>query len=406
MIQSSLSGEKPRLLFLSPVFPYPLDRGQHVRIANLIQGCSRDFAVTLVSPPPPSDAAQASLSSFCEEMIAVETGEGESTSLVDTLRNFVRTGEIVGPERLPLLHRFARALEGIQLDSYDLIWVERRELAPLLRAWSGKTILDLDDVEHKKHFRELREKASPRQSIRMLPRGLRLWYRETMGARRYLATVVCSDEDRDYLKMFGMGNVHTVPNGVAMPTLRPRRSGRNGAAPRLVFVGNMQYGPNLDAVEFFAREIHPLLSDRLPGLMLDVIGPGTTQAMREAYAGPVRFRGFVDDLADALAGYDVFVAPLRLGGGTKLKVLEAMANRIPLSTTPVGAEGLALRDRTSALISDTPHAIAEDIFTLCTDKALADRLAENAFQLTSERFRWDRIRGRAADWLRELAAAH
>jgi glycosyltransferase involved in cell wall biosynthesis len=116
----------------------------------------------------------------------------------------------------------------------------------------------------------------------------------------------------------------------------------------------------------------------------------------------VRFRGFVDDLGAALGEYDVMVAPIRFGGGTKLKVLDAMAHCIPLVTTPVGAEGLSLVHGEHAWIAGSADGLADGIGRLATDAALAERMTAAAFALVRDRFSWAAIRARMTDWLSRL----
>lgn len=175
------------------------------------------------------------------------------------------------------------------------------------------------------------------------------------------------------------------------------------AAPlRLVFLGNVEAKPNIDAIRFFTSEVLPALLARSPEAVFDVIGPGAAMTVDPRLASRVRFRGFVEDLGAALADYDMLVAPLRFGGGTKLKVLDAMANGIPVVTTSVGAEGLSITHGDHAWIAETAPELVEGILRIKQDAELANRLSSKAFALVRDRFSWDAIRGRLVDWLTQL----
>jgi glycosyltransferase involved in cell wall biosynthesis len=106
---------------------------------------------------------------------------------------------------------------------------------------------------------------------------------------------------------------------------RDRRIDRGSEQLKLVFVGNMNYPPNRDAVVWFARQVIPIIEESVSDVAFDVIGPNAAPDLISELRGRVTFRGFIDDLRDALGHYDVSVAPIRFGGGTKLKVLEALS---------------------------------------------------------------------------------
>jgi len=385
---ATLMPQRRRLLFITDVCPYPLDRGQRVRVHNLLEACAGACEVTFVGPVPDAEPGRAALDRLVARTVCVSGAGADGGGWRD--------------------EPFARALRAVRVADHDLVWAERLHVARLCRrgAVRARTIVDLDDLEHVKIGRRLR--LDPLRS------GPRDWWRyalyrrlELRGSRRFASVVVCSDDDRGYLARHGCHNAVTVPNGVDLPPgdderRRPRAARATDASPRVVFVGNLGYEPNADAVAFFADDVLPRLRARWPSASLDVVGPGAMPGGNERWSSRVRFRGFVDDLGAALGAYDVMVAPIRFGGGTKLKVLDAMAHRIPLVTTPVGAEGLKLLHREHAWIAGSPEGIADGIGRLASDDALADRMTAAAFALVRDRFSWPAIRARMTDWLSRL----
>jgi glycosyltransferase involved in cell wall biosynthesis len=303
---------------------------------------------------------------------------------------------------------YAAALRGLDLDTYDLIWAERPHMARLCNRVRARTIMDLDDVEHVRLERALAVRGGGLSlgRLRELYR-YRIYRRlELSWSRGFLASVVCSEHDRRYLEAHGCGNGAVVPNGV--PLVDGAAAGRPPPAPgaplRMAFLGNMLHAPNLDAVEYLVSRILPLLRQADPAATLDVLGPGASPELVLHHAGQVTYRGFVAELCPALAAYDVLVAPIRFGSGTKVKLLDAMASRIPIVTTAVGAEGLSIEDGRHALLAETPEAFAAQVLAVKRDPALALRLTDAAHALVAERFSSAAVRDGLAAWLEGLAA--
>ncbi len=162
--------------------------------------------------------------------------------------------------------------------------------------------------------------------------------------------------------------------------------------PIVLFSGHYGVESNRDAVHWFATRIWPLVRVRHPGVRFQVVGPGITPQLRElARRDPsVVVVGEVDDLRPYLHRAQVFVCPVRLGSGMRVKVLEAMAAGIPVVTTSLGGEGIPLQPGDTCLIADQPPVMASYISLLLTDAFLRARLSRQARQLVAERFSWDR----------------
>jgi glycosyltransferase involved in cell wall biosynthesis len=203
-------------------------------------------------------------------------------------------------------------------------------------------------------------------------RWQRLEYRITARAA---ATVVCSDLDRQRL---GGATVRVVPN-VYEPARSPApvSAASPPSAPVLLFVGFLGYEPNLDAARWFAEAVLPLVRQRRPDTQLLVVGrfesPAAVAGLRAADG--VTVTGEVADLAPVLAGARAAVVPIRFGGGTRVKILEAFAAGLPVVTTSVGAEGLSVRDGEQLLVADDPRGFAEACLRLLADPALAAGVA-------------------------------
>ncbi|HLU41960.1 MAG TPA: glycosyltransferase family 4 protein, partial [Microthrixaceae bacterium] len=215
--------------------------------------------------------------------------------------------------------------------------------------------------------------------------------------------VVCSELDR---QRSGVANAVVVPNGCDAPEdpVLDRTSLR-GEVPTFLFVGALDYEPNTEAVEWFVREVLPLLRAEVPDARVRIVGRGADRVAWVAGVPGVDLVGPVEVLDDELRAADVSIVPIRVGAGTRLKVVEALANRLPLVTTTVGCEGIDLRNGHDALIEDDAAGFAAACARLAVDGALRQRLADAGAELFERRYDWQLIEGEVADLAREVVTA-
>jgi len=332
---------RPRMLFLTDVCPLPLDCGQRVRVSNLLAGCAQVFDVTLLCPAAASAADKETLEGICADVQWIEAVDNRGAAGPRSLLSIARAVPGVWrPKTLARYAPFVRALKRIDPSAFELVWAERPHIARLCGSLRAQTILDLDDLEHRR-IQQAARLTTLRSTWSKGPVGLYryLLYRqlELRSSRSFLASVVCSAEDRVYLRDQGCENVIVVPNSTATIAARSYQHRADGPL-RLVFLGNISHPPNRDGLIYFIEKILPLLRKGDPQLRFDVIG-ACDATLSARYATQAEFRGFVPELASALSQYDVFVAPIRYGSGTRVKLLDAMASQIPIVTTRAGAEG-------------------------------------------------------------------
>lgn len=186
-------------------------------------------------------------------------------------------------------------------------------------------------------------------------------------------------------------DISVVPHGVDIDEFAPCAS-REEHPPTVMFLGNFPHDPNRDAMVFFAREAWPRVKEEVPGARFLVVGRGPTGDMLElAQRDPsIVITGEVPDVKPHFGSADVFVCPVRMGGGFRGKVLEAMACGVPVVSTSLGAEGLDATDGEQLLIAETGPDLARGTVTLLKDEALRDRIADSARDLVVERFSWQK----------------
>jgi glycosyltransferase involved in cell wall biosynthesis len=222
---------------------------------------------------------------------------------------------------------------------------------------------------------------------------------------RFGACTVVSAREREHLRAAAPGykRVEILPNAIDFAAYRD-----TFGCPRIntaVFSGALSYAPNLDAMRTFLAEIHPLIQRSEPDFRLRITGR-TTGVDLDALPRPsgVEFTGHLDDIRPEVAQSWLSVVPLRLGGGTRLKILEAMALGTPVVSTPKGADGLAVTHEHNILLADEPAAFADCVVELLRSPELRRHLAAGGRQLVESTYDW-RVVGQSLNQLVAQVAA-
>ncbi len=204
-------------------------------------------------------------------------------------------------------------------------------------------------------------------------------------------------------KMFGVDRITEIPTGVDIEYFTPPPE--PPAAADLVFVGSMDWLPNIDGVLWFAREVLPLIRERRPECSLAIVGrmpPPKIAAL--AQTPGITVTGTVPDVRPYLWGSAVSIVPLRIGGGTRLKIYEAMAANVPVVSTSVGAEGLEVHPPADIRLGDTPAEFAKQCLDLLDDPAARMAITRRAREMVEANFSWSRIADRFSDALEAAPA--
>lgn len=221
------------------------------------------------------------------------------------------------------------------------------------------------------------------------------------------SVVAVSETDAETMQtMFGVSRVSSVPTGVDVDYFNPNGVKAETVAD-LVFVGSMDWMPNSDGVLWFVREVLPLIRAKKPDCTVAIVGrqPGPEIRALAEQDRNILVTGTVPDVRPYLWGSKVSIVPLRIGGGTRLKIYEAMAARIPVVSTAVGAEGLAVESPVHIRLADQPSMFAEACLRLLNDTAERQHVADAAWQLVSSRLSWDHVVQRFEQALVSMATA-
>jgi glycosyltransferase involved in cell wall biosynthesis len=285
----------------------------------------------------------------------------------------------------------------------DLVLLEGTPLARFLPTLPPDVprVLDLFDIHSEMERRALEESPPGEREARSREAERTLRF-ERHAAQSCDACLTVSENDAAAATaLLGAARVHVVPNGVDTSYFTP--SPRDPDPGALLFTGRMSYEPNADAVCFFATEVLPLIRREVPHARLHIVGAGPPPHVAALASDSVIVHGRVDDIRPHQWMADVVVVPVRAGGGTRLKVLEAAACGKAIVTTPLGVEGLAFRAGRDLLVADPPADFAAAVVGLLRDPALRHALGAGA-RVAACQYEWGAIGESFRQLVEDIAA--
>lgn len=395
-----------RVLVLDEEIPYPQDSGKRIRVHALLTRMAKRHELTLLCyvRPGADDAGLQQLVEAGIEVVPVTPVRREQRGLIfygKLVANLFSILPYVSWNYCSL--RIRRQLRRLlQAKPFDLVHCEMTLLSPLLR---GLPQIPSVAVAHNLEVDIWRRYESNETSaIRRMYIGLqrrRLERLETEGLGHITGLCAVSERDADWFRQrTPIPRIHVVPNGVDLAYFTPNVESEE---PRtLVHAGSMDWRPNVDAITYFLEDIYPLILRQAPSLRFIVVGRNPSQPFSRFAArfSGVEVTGSVDDARPFMARGAVFVVPLRIGGGSRLKILNALAMGKAVVSTSIGAEGLEVRNGEHLLIADTPADFARSTLTLLRDTDLRRRLGAAGRALVEARYGWDAIADRLEDaWL-------
>jgi polysaccharide biosynthesis protein PslH len=400
------------LLLLAPQPPFPAHQGTAIRNWGLLRHLADHNSITLLSFAPPEAVKPATeLLAACRSVEQVPAPVRGFNARLATA--FAGQADLADRLWSP---RFDQALRRTLAESrFDLVQVEGLELGRYLatiRVCAPGTPI-VYDAHNAEVTIQQRAWQSDRQVPGRWPAAAYSWLQVPRLAQfeasvcRLADAVTCvSATDAAALRQ-GLPGLQPVviANGIDLADYRFTQPTAT-AGPILIFTGKMDYRPNVDAAWWFAREILPLVRERQPAARLEVVGqkPAPSLVALDGRAG-VAVLGAVADTRPHIAGSAVYVAPLRMGGGTRFKLLEAMALGRPVVSTTIGAEGFAVQSGRELLLADTPADFARAVLEILADASLADRLARAGRALVEAQYDWSAIVPRLAALHARLVSA-
>jgi polysaccharide biosynthesis protein PslH len=386
-----------RILWVTPQLPC-LNSGAQVRQYHLLRHLSNDFEIRLVSLVQPSE----------EKFIPEIESWGVKVYPVPFIPPAQRTGwrnrveswaQMIFDSKPKFAHTYPlHGLNSMMMTicedwQPDVCHLETLFVAPLsLSIEKIPWVLSTQNVESENTRTQAKRRNKLTHRIAGYIESQKLLRWEKHWIQRSNCCIAVSDADAEIIKGWDISNdIVIVPNGVdtqwfnAPNTSDNRRRG-------LLFFGNLGYIPNVDALQYLIQDILPLIQKRHPGIPLNIVGGNASKELTSLFDVPgVDYMGFVPDIRPYLKAAQVCVVPLLSGGGTRLKILEAMAAGLPVVSTTKGAEGLNVKHNENILIANTPREFFEWVDKLMNDEAFARDLSKNAHRLVKNEYDWEGI---------------
>jgi glycosyltransferase involved in cell wall biosynthesis len=222
---------------------------------------------------------------------------------------------------------------------------------------------------------------------------------------QYDKTLVCSIEDKTYLeKLHKTDNIDILLNGVDLDTFSAGQAHDYTHTNVLLFTGNMDYAPNVDAVQYFVRNMWPHIAKANLNTRFIIAGQRPVEAIKKLASDRIEVTGFVPDLCDMYAKASVVIAPLRFGAGTQNKVLEAMAMGVPTVCTHIGFEGLQIKSGQGVILAKEKLQFISEVNTLLESETKRKEVGEKGLEIAQSRFSWDIITNQLESYFEGIRA--
>ncbi len=396
-----------KILWLSHLVPYPPKGGVLQRSYHLLKELSKSHQVDLLAfnqtslmKPLVSSIdvglaeAKLHLSKFCgkvEFFDIISDGTVWSRKWLTLKSLFTNYPYTLNWLLSDEFHQRVETL--VKREGYDYVHFDTISLAPFLSACKGvKTSLDHHNVESHMLIRRACKESNPLKRFYFYQEGKRLERYEKYFCPRFDLNFTCSELDTERLQAITPeSRIHTIPNGVDIEFFKP--SGNPERTNSILFIGTMNWYPNIEAVQFLGEQVWPELKLRLPDIAADIIGANPPEPIKRFSVEDPRFHvhGFVDDIHPLLDSAMCYVCPIKDGGGTKLKILDALAMGKAIVADPIACEGIDVEDGINVLFAETKEEYLECIDRVFSEPELRMKLEKNARILAVEKYSYERI---------------
>ena len=377
-----------KILFLSRWFPYPTNNGSKLRIYNLLRGLAPHHEITLLAfaDQPDIELEAPEIASICQQIRTVPWRPFNPHSMRARLGFLSMTPRSAIDTYSLEMQQYIRQI--LSNEAYDLVIASQWSMAGYSNYFQEVPAL-FEEVEVGLFFQQYAQAASFRKRFRY---GLSWAKRQQYLARllkNFIACTVVSEEEKQILASIqpNYKAVEIIPNCINLNDYQT--NARNPEPNTLIFTGSFRYHANYEAIVWFLEKVYPHILAKLPDAKLTITGDHADKPI--SVRKNVNLVGYIDDIKSLIASSQASVVPLLVGGGTRLKILEAMALNTPVVSTAKGAEGLNVNHEENILIANEPEAFAEAVIRLLRDPDLHKRLSDNAYKLVSEHYNWPNV---------------
>jgi sugar transferase (PEP-CTERM/EpsH1 system associated) len=386
------------ILWLKTELLHPVDKGGKIRTYHMLKELKRNHHITYVTldDGTADEEARKRASEYCHKLVCIPHGVRPKFTAgfyAELAQNLV--------SRLPYaIKKYESAKmrreieERTRSGAFDVLVCDF--LAPSVNVPPQRncpSILFQHNVESLIWKRHYQSQADPLKKAYLYFQWLKMRRFERKVCSTFDSIVAVSRDDRELMQQdYQVQSVFDVPTGVDTGFFFS-----NGDAPAkpnsLVFTGSMDWLPNEDAINHFTQDILPLIRKAVPDVSITIVGRSPSRRLQElGQRDPsITVTGRVDDVRPFMRRAAAYIVPLRIGGGTRLKIFEAMAMAKAVVSTTIGAEGLPVSNGVELLLADTPQEFAQAVVRLLTDRDFATEMAQRAAATVRREFSWDKV---------------
>ena len=391
-----------KILLISHILPYPPKGGCPQRNFNLLKECSETNEIHMLAfyrkshqtSPAEFQTAIEAMKQYCSK-VEVFPIPAEQNRLLWYLLLFLNIfSSLPYSVWLYSSRQMKRAVEKYSLnETYDVMEIGEIGLAKYARMVPGVArILIHHNVESQLLFRRGKFAGNWFSKVYLMLQAYKLRRFERLAGQYFTYQTAVSDEDKVVLeKICPNANIAVIPNGVDTEYFVTNMHDMEDDS--IIYVGGTTWFPNYDAVQYFIRDIFPLVKKEIPDITLHHIGRQIDDKLHKIAAGGdnIKIHGFVDDIRPLVAKAAIFIVPLRIGGGTRLKIVDALSMGKAIVSTSIGCEGIKVTDKVDIVVADTPRDFADNIIGLIRDRDRREKLMANARKTALEKYSWKTI---------------
>lgn len=411
-MKASAGKKQLKVLFLSQRFLFPMDTGGKIRTGKLLEKLNGIFDITLISnvESPKDDPYLKDVERLCAEFHPVPWTEVKKYTFWFYVRLLWRTFS-----RYPVsaLNDYSKGLETkihsvLAKDQYDLVICDFAQSGLNFRKVHGyPSLLFQHNVESMIPYRHYRTARDPLSKFFWWLQWVKMSRYERRVCHQFSGTVAVSEGDKKILEeQFSVPNAHAIPTGVDTDFYSPREEPVHDNS--IVFVGAMDWLPNEDAILFFLEEIYGKIKKQIPTLKFTVVGRNPSPRLtRELQKYPeITVTGWVDDVRPFVARHTLSIIPMRVGGGTRIKVYEAMAMGKVVVSTHVGTEGLPVTSGENVVLEDSAEEFANAVVRLLRDTETRERIEKAARVFVETHASWTTVAEHFSGICRQIFDSH
>lgn len=372
------------ILFTTPYLPYPPNSGGNIRTFNLIKMASKYHNISLVSLVHKDEFKYISeLEKYCS-VYPIEINSNKYGRIFSLFSFY--------PYQTMLKYHskyFKQKIqEVIHQNEFAVIQIESLHMVANLTEINLPKILDSHNIESDILRRIFEANMLQIKSILNYVDYLKNLIYERKSVREMDGCIAVSESDLKRLSNMGSKRAMLLPNCVDLNYYKQQE--RKQFTPRIVFTGLMNWYPNVDAIDLFCKTVYSSLKEKIPDIEFYIVGRNPSQTiLKYSSISGITITGEVADVRQFVADADICIVPLRIGGGTRLKILEYFAMHKPVISTSIGVEGIDVVNKEHLIIEDDISKFPDRIVELLANKKLQQKMVANSYKLVQEKYSWD-----------------